>query len=153
MAKKNNSVARAKRYAEKAQASLQIALIRERASKEIAAVKAAMQENLKRIDAGEETVVAVLSAPAPAAPAEAPGRSPVPQPAPVAPVERVPLQPPSDGFVDPPPGDSDFVRIVPTRTPRGPTMISGINDPPPDMSQMVMVAPATRDFPATYMPR
>jgi hypothetical protein len=32
-------------------------------------------------------------------------------------------------------------------------MISGINDPPPDMSNMVMVAPATRDFPATYMPR
>jgi hypothetical protein len=146
MAKKNNSVA-------KAQASLQIALIRERASKEIAAVKAAMQENLKRIDAGEDTVLAVLSAPAPSAPAEAPRRSPVPQPAPVAPVERVPLQPPSDGFVDPPPGDNDFVRIVPSRTPRGSTMISGLGDPPPDMSNMVMVAPATRDFPATYMPR
>jgi hypothetical protein len=140
MAKKYNSIARAKRRAEKAQASLQIALIRERASKEIAAVRAAMQENLKRIDAGEDTTVS-------------PAPPQAPQPAPVAPVKRVPLQPTSDGFVDPPPGDNDFVRIVPSRTPRGSTMISGLGDPPPDMSNMVMVAPATRDFPATYMPR
>jgi hypothetical protein len=136
--------------------------IRAKLKDEIKALRAAYAEKLAEVDNldGVELLgyaIGVLTPSfdglAASTPSQAPAVRQVPQPSPVAPVERVPLQPPSDGFVDPPPGDNDFVRIVPSRMPRGSTMISGLGDPPPDMSNMVMVAPATRDFPATYMPR